>query len=57
MVRSTKSPVLDFRILFLAILTLGALVGMCIRLWFVQVRINGYYRSRIQGRSEVTVRA
>jgi len=56
MVRSTKSPALDFRILFLAILMLGALVGMCIRLWFVQVRMNGYYRSRIQGRSEVTVR-
>src|SRR6516164_7966200 len=56
MARPKKSSVLDFRILFLAALILTALVGIGIRLWFVQVKMTDYYRGRIQGSSEVTVR-
>jgi penicillin-binding protein 2 len=55
-VRHPKLPLLDFRILFLALLMLGILAGIGIRLWFVQIRMNGYYRNRIQSRSEVAVR-
>ena len=56
MVRPTKSRVVDFRICVLAILILGGLAAIGIRLWFVQIRMNAYYSSQIQGRSEVTVR-
>src|ERR1700751_2041795 len=56
MARPKKSSVLDFRILFLAALILAALAAIGIRLWFVQVKMNDYYRGRIQGSSEVTVR-
>jgi penicillin-binding protein 2 len=56
MVRPKKSPVLDFRILFLALLMVGALTAIAIRLCFLQLGMNGYYRSRIQSRPEVTVR-
>jgi penicillin-binding protein 2 len=56
MVRPRKSPALDFKILFLALLMLGVLAAIGIRLWFIQIRMNVYYCSRIQGRSEVTVR-
>ena len=35
---------------------LGVLAAISIRLWFIQIRMNAYYCSRIQGRSEVTVR-
>ena len=51
-----KSPVLDFKILFLALLMLSVLAAISIRLWFIQIRMNVYYCNRIQGRSEVTVR-
>src|SRR5215471_17817281 len=56
MLRPGKSPVLDFKILFLALLMLGVLAAISIRLWFMQIRMNVYYCNRIQGRSEVTVR-
>jgi penicillin-binding protein 2 len=56
MARPKKSSVLDFRILFLAALILAALAAIGIRLWFVQVKMSDYYRGRIQGSSEVTVR-
>jgi penicillin-binding protein 2 len=56
MVRPRKSPVLDFKILFLALLMLSVLAAISIRLWFIQIRMNVYYCNRIQGRSEVTVR-
>jgi penicillin-binding protein 2 len=56
MVRPRKSPVPDFRIFFLALLMVGALTAIAIRLCFLQIGMNGYYRSRIQGGSEVTVR-
>jgi penicillin-binding protein 2 len=56
MARPKKSSVLDFRILFLAALILAALAAIGVRLWFVQVKMADYYRSRIQGSSEVTVR-
>ena len=56
MLRHGKSPVLDFKILFLALLMLGVLAAISIRLWFIQIRMNVYCCSRIQGRSEVTVR-
>src|ERR1700737_603678 len=56
MARSKKSSVLDFRILFLGAFILVALVAIGIRLWFVQVKMADYYRGRIQGSSEVTVR-
>src|SRR5215471_5710373 len=56
MLRPVKSPVLDFKILFLALLMLGVLATISIRLWFIQIRLNVYYCSRIQGHSEVTVR-
>jgi len=55
MVRHRKSAFLDFKLLFLALLMLGVLAAMSIRLWFIQIRMNVYYCSRIQGRSEVTV--
>jgi len=56
MARPKKSSVLDFRILCLAALVLAALVAIAVRLWFVQVKMADYYRSRIQGASEVSVR-
>ena len=56
MARPKKSSVLDFRILFLAALILASLVAIGVRLWFVQVKMADYYRGRIQGSSEVTVR-
>ena len=56
MARPKKSSVLDFRILCLAALVLAALVAIGVRLWFVQVKMANYYRGRIQGSSEVTVR-
>src|SRR5258705_11439536 len=56
MARPKKSSVLDFRILCLAALVLASLVAIGVRLWFVQVKLADYYRGRIQGSSEVTVR-
>jgi penicillin-binding protein 2 len=56
MARPKKSSVLDFRILFLAGFVLVALVAIGVRLWFVQVKMADFYRGRIQGSSEVTVR-
>ena len=56
MARPKKSSVLDFRILFLAGLILVALGAIAVRLWFVQVKMVDYYRGRIQGSSQVTVR-
>jgi penicillin-binding protein 2 len=56
MARPKKSSVLDFRILFLAVLILASLFAIGVRLWFVQVKMADYYRGRIQGSSEVTVR-
>src|ERR1700752_4727560 len=56
MARPKKSSVLDFRILFLAVFILCALGAIAVRLWFVQVKMANYYRGRIQGSSEVTVR-
>jgi penicillin-binding protein 2 len=53
MLHPGKSPVLDFKLLFLALLMLGVLAAIGIRLWFIQIRMNVYYSSRIQGRSEV----
>jgi len=48
MVRHRKSAFLDFKLLFLALLMLGVLAAMSIRLWFIQIRMNVYYCSRIQ---------
>ncbi len=56
MARPKKSSVLDFRILFLAVFILACLFAIGVRLWFVQVKMADYYRGRIQGSSEVTVR-
>src|ERR1700745_3242805 len=56
MVRPRDSPVLDFKIIFLALLMLGVLAAISIRLWFIQISMNVYYYGRIQGRSERTVR-
>src|SRR6476620_3479763 len=56
MARPKKSSVLDFRILFLAVFILASLFAIGVRLWFVQVKMADYYRGRIQGSSEVTVR-
>jgi penicillin-binding protein 2 len=56
MARPKKSSVLDFRILFLAFFILVALAAIGVRLWFVQVKMANFYRGRIQGSSEVTVR-
>jgi len=56
MLHPGKSPVLDFKILFLALLMLGVLAAISVRLWFIQIRMNVYYCGRIQGPSEVTVR-
>jgi penicillin-binding protein 2 len=54
--RPEKPGGLDFRILFLAgvVLLCMALIG--VRLWYVQVVLADYYRHRIRGSSEVTVR-
>jgi penicillin-binding protein 2 len=56
MARAKKSSIIDFRILFIAGFILLALSAVCVRLWYVQVKKADYYRSRIQGASEVTVR-
>ena len=56
MARPKKSSVLDFRILFLAVFILALLLAIGVRLWFVQVKMADFYRGRIQGSSEVTVR-
>lgn len=56
MARLKKSPILDLRILFLAGLIVVALTAIAVRLWFVQVQLVAYYKARIQGNSEVTVR-
>ena len=56
MARPKKSSVLDFRILCLAAFILACLVAIGVRLWFVQVKMADYYRGRIQGSTEVTVR-
>src|ERR1700736_1351038 len=56
MARPKKSSVLDFRILCLAAFILASLVAIGVRLWFVQGKMADYYRGRIQGSSEVTVR-
>jgi penicillin-binding protein 2 len=56
MPRSKKSSVLDFRILFITGLMLVCLGLIATRLWFIQIRLNTYYKGRIQGSSEVTVR-
>src|SRR6202011_5333832 len=56
MARPKKSSVLDFRILFLAVFILTSLFAIGLRLWFVQVKMADYYRGRIQGSCEVTVR-
>jgi penicillin-binding protein 2 len=56
MPRPKKSSVLDFRILFLAGFFLLALAAICLRLYFVQVKMTSYYQGRIQGSSEITVR-
>src|ERR1700726_3373764 len=56
MARSRSSSLLDFRILFLAGLFLVALAAIGIRLWWVQIKLYTYYKGRIQGSSEVTVR-
>jgi penicillin-binding protein 2 len=56
MARPKKSSVLDFRILCLAAFILASLVAIGVRLWFVQVKMADYYRGRIQGSTEVTVR-
>ncbi|HXO97369.1 MAG TPA: hypothetical protein VN857_12350, partial [Chthoniobacterales bacterium] len=55
-VRPEKAAGLDFRILFIAgaILVSMSLIG--VRLWYVQVVLADYYRHRIRGSSEVTVR-
>jgi penicillin-binding protein 2 len=55
-VRPEKAAGLDFRILFIAgvIVLSMALIG--VRLWYVQVVLADYYRHRIRGSSEVTVR-
>ncbi|MBV8142878.1 MAG: penicillin-binding protein 2 [Verrucomicrobia bacterium] len=56
MARPKKSSVLDFRILLLAVFILASLFAIGVRLWFVQVKMASFYRARIQGSSEVTVR-
>jgi penicillin-binding protein 2 len=56
MARPKKSSVLDFRILCLAAFILASLVAIGVRLWFVQVKMADFYRGRIQGSTEVTVR-
>jgi penicillin-binding protein 2 len=56
MAHSKASSLLDFRILFLAGLILLSLAAIGIRLWWVQVKLYSYYKGRIQGSSEVTVR-
>jgi penicillin-binding protein 2 len=43
-------------IVFLAIVVLTILCVVGVRLWFVQVKLADYYRSRTQGSSKVTVR-
>jgi penicillin-binding protein 2 len=56
MARKKELSAFDVRILFLAGTILLALLGIGVRLWFVQIELKNHYRSRIQGASEVTVR-
>ena len=55
-VRPEKAAGLDFRILFLAGVILLSMSLIGVRLWYVQVVLADYYRQRIRGSSEVTVR-
>jgi penicillin-binding protein 2 len=56
MARKKELSAFDVRILVLAGTILLALVGIGVRLWFVQVDLQEHYRNRIQGASEVKVR-
>ncbi len=47
---------MDLRILFLAGVMIASMALIGVRLWFVQVVLADYYRHRIRGSSEVTVR-
>ena len=56
MARKKELSAFDVRILVLAGMILLALLGIGLRLWFVQVELKDHYRSKIQGASEVSVR-
>ncbi len=56
MVRNRKTSVFDLRILLLAALMIVGLTAIAVRLWYVQINLAAYYRNRIQGNSEITVR-
>lgn len=56
MARKKELSAFDVRILVLAGMILLALLGIGLRLWFVQVELKDHYRSKIQGASEVAVR-
>jgi penicillin-binding protein 2 len=53
---SSKLRGLDGKILFCAAIILVSFLVIGVRLWFLQVKLADYYRSRIRGSSEVTVR-
>ncbi|MBV9390776.1 MAG: penicillin-binding protein 2, partial [Verrucomicrobia bacterium] len=56
MARNRKTSIFDLRILLLAALMIVGLTAIAVRLWYVQINLAAYYRNRIQGNSEITVR-
>jgi penicillin-binding protein 2 len=54
--RSKRPRRLDWQIVFLGIVILVSFLLIGVRLWFLQVKLADYYRAKIRGSSEVTVR-
>ena len=51
-----RLPEIGFEIWLLGGIILVGMAAICLRLWWVQVRLADYYRSKIKGSSQVTVR-
>src|ERR1700739_2774332 len=54
--RRTPQPEIGVEIWVLGGVILICMLAVCVRLWWVQVRLADYYRSKIKGASQVTVR-
>ncbi|HTD16802.1 MAG TPA: hypothetical protein VK673_16585, partial [Chthoniobacterales bacterium] len=51
-----QRPEIGVEIWVLGGVILICMLAVCVRLWWVQVRLADYYRSKIKGASQVTVR-
>src|ERR1700739_2824916 len=54
--RRTPRPEIGVEIWVLGGVILICMLAVCVRLWWVQVKLADYYRSKIKGASQVTVR-